>query len=183
MRPSGAISCSNPSPYVPRSFSTSRSAQQRVDELGPLVVELLERGGVGGVAGLGLLPAQRPRSVNSSSRSCTGELKLRSSRPTTLRNSAPRRSISSIRRTLIERSISRSTAMPTCSMRASTRTRGFSMSRVEPGHALRFEGGLDGAGDVMHGECLAPGQLRHVERAAVEIELTAWPRRRRSSAG
>ena len=55
IRPSEATSCNSPSPYVPRSLSTSRWRQQRGEELRPLVLKLLERCGVGRGAGLRLL--------------------------------------------------------------------------------------------------------------------------------
>ncbi len=67
------------------------------------------------------------RSSNSSARSCVGELRLRSSLPATSRSSAPSDSTSAVSRALIDRSVSVSTATPTCSILASTRTSGFSI--------------------------------------------------------
>ena len=68
----------------------------------------------------------RPRSVYRISRSWIGELRL-NGRPTTSCSTPLSRLTSAVRRSLSCCSAPRSTAMPTCSIFASTRTSGFSM--------------------------------------------------------
>ena len=73
------------------------------------------------------LPGLRRRSSYRIWRSWIGELRLKS-RPTTSRSRSVRRRVSAVSRALSPSSSLRSTAMPSSSMRASTRTSGFSMS-------------------------------------------------------
>ena len=133
--------------------------------------QLLERGGVGGVARLGLLAAGEAALGEQQLAQLDGRVEVQvvpTHHPPQLGTEA----LDLLDQADVDRAqhlaIDRDADVLHAGQHAHERVLDVA---VEPGHALRLEGGLDRTGDVMHGERLAPGELRHVEGAAVEIEL------------
>ena len=146
-------------------------AHQRAEELGPLVLDLLQRGGVGREAGLGLLAraqaalvvedlAQLLRRVEVEVVAAGDDAEFGAERVDLGRQAGAERfefgdvdgdaDVFHLRQHHDERVLDRA---------------------VELGHALRFEARHQRCGERVHGERVAPGTFGVGHRRAVEVEL------------
>ena len=171
IRPSAAISCSNPSPYVPRSFSTSRWRSSGSMNSGhwsrsfssvaasveyPVLVFFPP-----GQAALGeqqLAKLDRRVEVQIVAADHPPQL---GAEPLDLLDQAD---VDRAQHVAVDRDAD------VLHAGEHPHERVLDVA-VEPGHALRLERGVDRLGDMVNRERLLPRKLRHLDRVAVEIEL------------
>jgi hypothetical protein len=145
-------------------------SEQRIDELRPLVTELLERRGIGRVAGLGLLPTREAALGEQQLAQLHRRVEFRSSRPTTA--AARHRAARPLDEPDVDRAQHLAVDGDTDVLHAGEHPHERVLDvAVEPGHALRLERRGERAGDVVHRKCFTRRQLGHLHRVPVEIEL------------